>query len=118
MQLVYEAYYRNLGQNIAFYRKRQRLTQLELSEAADISRNHLSRLCRISGRSFCHCRRSGRRTLQTVPEQRLASAYGEAPPEEDKPLPRLIKRIMRKRHLPLRRMPLLLFHPIRKMKEI
>ncbi len=44
MQLVYEAYYRNLGQNIAFYRKRQRLTQLELSEAADISRNHLSRI--------------------------------------------------------------------------
>ena len=44
MQLVYEAYYRNLGHNIAFYRKRQRLTQLELSEAADISRNHLSRI--------------------------------------------------------------------------
>lgn len=44
MQLVYESYYRNLGQNIAFYRKRQRLTQLELSEAADISRNHLSRI--------------------------------------------------------------------------
>ena len=44
MQLVYEAYYRNLGQNIAFYRKQQRLTQLELSEAADISRNHLSRI--------------------------------------------------------------------------
>ncbi|MCI9057436.1 MAG: helix-turn-helix transcriptional regulator [Oscillospiraceae bacterium] len=44
MQLIYEKYYRTLGQNVAFYRKRRRLTQLQLSEAADISRNHLSRI--------------------------------------------------------------------------
>lgn len=44
MQLVYEAYYKNLGQNIAFYRKRRRWTQMKLSELAKISRNHLSHI--------------------------------------------------------------------------
>ena len=44
MMLIFEAYYKTLGENIAFYRKRRRLTQLQLSEAADISRNHLSRI--------------------------------------------------------------------------
>ena len=44
MQLIYEKYYRTLGQNVAFYRKRRRLTQLHLGGAADISRNHLSRI--------------------------------------------------------------------------
>lgn len=44
VQLIYENYYRTLGQNIAFYRNRRRLNQLQLSEAAGISRNHLSRI--------------------------------------------------------------------------
>ena len=44
MQLVYEEYYKTLGQNISFYRRRRKLTQLQLSEAAEISRNHLSRI--------------------------------------------------------------------------
>ena len=44
MQLIYEKYYKILGQNILFYRKRKDLTQLQLCELADISRNHLSRI--------------------------------------------------------------------------
>ena len=44
MKLIYESYYQNLGQNIAFYRNRRKLTQLKLSELAEISRNHLSRI--------------------------------------------------------------------------
>ena len=44
MQLIYEEYYQTLGQNITFYRKRRKLTQLQLSEVAEISRNHLSRI--------------------------------------------------------------------------
>ena len=44
MQLIYESYYQNLGQNIAFYRNRRKLTQLKLSELVEISRNHLSRI--------------------------------------------------------------------------
>lgn len=44
MQLIYEAYYKNLGQNIAFYRKRRGWTQLKLCELAEISRNHLSHI--------------------------------------------------------------------------
>ena len=31
-----------IGLNIAFYRKRQKLTQLQLAEAVDISRTHMS----------------------------------------------------------------------------
>jgi len=44
VQLIYENYYRNLGQNIAFYRRMRNLTQLQLSEAVETSRNHLSRI--------------------------------------------------------------------------
>lgn len=44
MQLIYETYYRNLGQNIAFYRRMRKLTQLQLSETVETSRNHLSRI--------------------------------------------------------------------------
>ena len=44
MKLIYEAYYKNLGQNIAFYRKRRGWTQLNLCEFAEISRNHLSHI--------------------------------------------------------------------------
>ena len=42
--MIYESYYQNLGQNIAFYRNRRKLTQLKLSELVEISRNHLSRI--------------------------------------------------------------------------
>ena len=42
MKMIYESYYQNLGQNIAFYRRK--LTQLKLSELVEISRNHLSRI--------------------------------------------------------------------------
>ena len=44
MQLVYEEYYKTLGQNISFYRRRRKLTQMKLSEAVEISRNHLSHI--------------------------------------------------------------------------
>ena len=44
MQLIYEAYYKNLGENIAFYRKRRGLTQMQLCEQVEISRNHLSHI--------------------------------------------------------------------------
>lgn len=44
MQLIYEEYYKNLGQNITFYRKRRGLTQMQLCELVEISRNHLSRI--------------------------------------------------------------------------
>ena len=38
------AYYRELGLNIAFYRRRAGLTQEQLAEKLDISRSHLSAL--------------------------------------------------------------------------
>ena len=34
--------YKNLGLNIAFYRKKKRLTQLQLAELLDIDRSHMS----------------------------------------------------------------------------
>ena len=34
--------YKNLGLNIAFYRKKQGLTQLQLAEKLDIDRSHMS----------------------------------------------------------------------------
>ena len=36
--------YRNLGLNIAFYRKRSGLSQEQLAERLDISRTHMSRI--------------------------------------------------------------------------
>lgn len=44
MLLAYESYYKNLGQNIAFYRKRREITQEALAEQADIHNVHLSRI--------------------------------------------------------------------------
>ena len=44
MLLAYESYYKNLGQNIAFYRKRREITQEALAERADIHNVHLSRI--------------------------------------------------------------------------
>lgn len=36
--------YRQLGLNIAFYRKQRSLSQFELAEMVDISRTHMSRI--------------------------------------------------------------------------
>ena len=36
--------YRQLGLNIAYYRKRQGLSQLQLAELVEISRTHMSRI--------------------------------------------------------------------------
>ena len=36
--------YKKLGLNIAYYRKEQKLSQIQLSEKADISRTHMSRI--------------------------------------------------------------------------
>lgn len=36
--------YRKLGLNIAYYRKEKGLSQMELAEAAGISRTHMSRI--------------------------------------------------------------------------
>ena len=42
--LIYESYYKTLGENIAFYRNRCKLTQEQLSAMAEMSRVHLSRV--------------------------------------------------------------------------
>ena len=44
MMLILEAYYKTLGDNIAFYRKRRGLTQEQLGAMADTTRVHLSRI--------------------------------------------------------------------------
>ena len=36
--------YKQLGLNIAYYRKKQGLSQLQLAELVDISRTHMSRI--------------------------------------------------------------------------
>ena len=42
--LIFEAYNKTLGENIAFYRKRRGLTQEQLGAMADTTRVHLSRI--------------------------------------------------------------------------
>ncbi len=42
MKKEYENYYKNLGLNIAFYRKRAKLTQIMLAEFAEVDRSHIS----------------------------------------------------------------------------
>lgn len=42
MKLEYKPYYEKFGLNIVYYRKRKRLTQLQLAELADIDRSHIS----------------------------------------------------------------------------
>ena len=44
MFLIYESHYLNLGQNIAFYRKRRHLTQEALAEKVNVNNTHLSRI--------------------------------------------------------------------------
>lgn len=44
MKLHQNEKYRKLGLNIAYYRKRSGLSQLQLAELVDISRTHMSRI--------------------------------------------------------------------------
>lgn len=42
MKMEYKPYYEKFGLNIVYYRKRKKLTQLQLAELADIDRSHIS----------------------------------------------------------------------------
>ncbi len=42
MKLEYKPYYEKFGLNIVYYRKRKKLTQLQLAELADRDRSHIS----------------------------------------------------------------------------
>ena len=44
MQNKFNEEYKNLGRNIAFYRKLRGMSQEKLSELANISRTHMSRI--------------------------------------------------------------------------
>ena len=44
MKSEYQSYYKQLGLNIAYYRKLRGLSQERLAELADISRTHMSRI--------------------------------------------------------------------------
>lgn len=42
MKQEYRALYEKFGLNVVYYRKRKRLTQLQLAELVDIDRSHIS----------------------------------------------------------------------------
>ncbi len=42
MKTRYKSLYENFGLNVVFYRKRKRLTQLQLAELVDVDRSHIS----------------------------------------------------------------------------
>lgn len=42
MKQEYKALYEKFGLNVVYYRKRKRLTQLQLAELLDIDRSHIS----------------------------------------------------------------------------
>lgn len=44
MKSQYEFYYKQLGLNIAYYRKLRNLTQMDLAEFTDLSRTHISNI--------------------------------------------------------------------------
>lgn len=44
MQIHQYEKYRQLGLNIAYFRKQQHLSQIQLAELVDISRTHMSRI--------------------------------------------------------------------------
>ena len=44
MQIEYLEHYRQLGINVAYYRKRRGFSQEQLAESANISRTHMSRI--------------------------------------------------------------------------
>lgn len=44
MNKKYDLYYKEIGLNIAYYRKLRNLSQLELAEAVNLSRTHISNI--------------------------------------------------------------------------
>ena len=42
MKAEYKSHYEKFGLNIVYYRKRKRLTQLQLAELVDVDRSHIS----------------------------------------------------------------------------
>ena len=42
MKAEYKSLYEKFGLNVVYYRKRERLTQLELAELVDVDRSHIS----------------------------------------------------------------------------
>ena len=42
MKQEYQSLYEKFGLNVVYYRKRKKLTQLQLAELADIDRSHIS----------------------------------------------------------------------------
>ncbi|MBQ9941963.1 MAG: helix-turn-helix transcriptional regulator [Christensenellaceae bacterium] len=42
MKREYKSYYEKFGLNVVYYRKRMRLTQLQLAEQVDVDRSHIS----------------------------------------------------------------------------
>ena len=42
MKAEYKMYYEQFGLNVVYYRKRQKLTQLQLAEIVDVDRSHIS----------------------------------------------------------------------------
>lgn len=44
MKAEYQDLYEKFGLNIVYYRKRRKLTQLELAELVDVDRSHISAL--------------------------------------------------------------------------
>ena len=42
MKQEYRSYYEKFGLNVVYYRKREKLTQLQVAELADIDRSHIS----------------------------------------------------------------------------
>ena len=42
MKKEYKEFYKKFGLNVVYYRKRKKLTQLQLAELVDIDRSHIS----------------------------------------------------------------------------
>lgn len=42
MKPEYKSFYEKFGLNVVYYRKRKRLTQMQLAELVDIDRSHIS----------------------------------------------------------------------------
>ena len=42
MKAEYKCYYEQFGLNVVYYRKRKKLTQMQLAELVDIDRSHVS----------------------------------------------------------------------------
>ena len=42
MKTEYKNYYEKFGLNVVYYRKRKKLTQLQLAELIDVDRSHIS----------------------------------------------------------------------------